>query len=128
MKATYKLINPHVVNNAVEAVRNAPAGHIVTISEPTRTLEQNSKLWPMLADIQRQVPSMARYSADDIKARFLHALGMEMRWLPELEGSGVFPVGMRSSTLTKTQFAALVELLYKFGAENQVKWSERPAD
>jgi hypothetical protein len=47
-----------------------------------------------------------------------------LRFLPELEGQGMFPVGLRSSTLTVEQFSGLVELIYAFGAKHNVRWSE----
>jgi hypothetical protein len=102
-------------------------GRVLEIREPTRTDDQNRKLWPMLDDIRRQVPGMEEYSRDDIKLRFLNALGAEMRFLPALEGNGLFPVGLRSSTLTKEQFSGLIELLYEYGARNGVIWSD-PAE
>lgn len=105
----------------------APEGYVCKIVQPTRTDEQNRKLWPMLADIQRQVPEMAEYSADDIKLRFLNALGVEMRFLPALEGAGSFPIGLRSSTLTVEQFSGLLELLYAFGAKHGVVWTDPEA-
>ncbi len=102
----------------------APDGWFVSISEPTRTLDQNAKLHPMLEDIRRQVPGMNAFSRDDMKLRFLNALGSEGRFLPVLEGEGVFPVGQRSSLLSKSQFSDLIELLYEYGARNGVRWSE----
>lgn len=112
---------------AKRLIDEAPAGDVIRLGKETRSQEQNRKLWPMLTDLQRQVPSMTTFSADDIKLRFLNALGVEMRFLPALENEGVFPVGLRSSTLTKAQFAGLIELLYKYGAEHGVRWSE-PAE
>jgi NinB protein len=41
----------------------------------------------------------------------MNALGQEARFLPELDGGGMFPVGRRSSKLTVKQFAALIELI-----------------
>lgn len=35
--------------NAVRAVQAAPAGFVVQIGEPNRTLEQNAAQWPYLA-------------------------------------------------------------------------------
>ena len=109
---------------AKQMIDAAPAGYVVKIAAETRRDAQNRKLWPMLADIQRQVPGMAEFSAEDIKHRFLNALGTEMRFLPALEGQGVFPVGMRSSTLTVEQFSGLIELIHAFGAKHNVRWSE----
>jgi hypothetical protein len=100
----------------------------MVLSKPTRSLRQNAKLHPMLQDIQRQVEGFERFTLDDIKLRFLNALGTEMRFLPELEGQGMFPVGLRSSTLTVEQFSGLVELLYAFGAKHGVRWSEPRQD
>ncbi len=105
-------------------IASAPEGFVVKISEPTRTDEQNKKLWPMIADIQRQVPDMAPYSANDAKLRFMDALGTELRFLPKLEGQGMFPVGASSRALTVDQFSLLLELLYKYGAENGVVWTD----
>jgi hypothetical protein len=105
-------------------IDSAPEGWVVKIAEPTRSDEQNRKLWPTIQEIQRQVPEMAPYSAEDIKLRFLNALGTEMRFLPVLEGQGSFPVGYRSSTLTVEQFSLLIELLHKYGAEHGVTFKE----
>jgi hypothetical protein len=52
-------------------------------------------------------------------------LGQEMRFLPELEGAGMFPVGQRSSTLSKSQFTGLIELLFAYGAKHGVRWSDK---
>jgi hypothetical protein len=109
---------------AVRWIAKAPDDYCVRFGKTTRTDKQNRKLWPMLQDIQQQVPGMATYSTEDIKNRFMNALGVEMRFLPVLEGEGSFPVGMKSSTLTKAQFAGLLELLYAFGAKHEVKWTD----
>lgn len=102
----------------------APEGWVMKLGAETRRDAQNRKLWPMLADIQRQVPGFEGFALDDIKLRFLNALGVEMRFLPSLEGEGMFPVGLRSSTLTVQQFAGLINLLYEFGGRKGVRWSE----
>lgn len=109
---------------AKRCIDEAPAGWVAKIGAETRRDAQNRKLWPMLQDLQRQVPEMAGYALDDIKLRFLNALGTELRFLPELEGQGMFPVGLRSSTLTVQQFSGLVELIYAFGAKHGVVWSD----
>lgn len=112
---------------AKRLVDTAEDGDIVQIAKPTRTLDQNAKLWPMLEDLQSQVPEMEMFSTEEIKARFLNALGVEMRFLPTLEGQGMFPVGVRSSTLTKEQFSGLIELMYAYGAKHDVRWTN-PAE
>jgi hypothetical protein len=118
-----RLVGPRQREHAKRLIDLAADGDVVRIGKETRSEEQNRKLWPMIEDLRRQVPGMGERTRDDIKLQFLNALGVEMRFLPTLEGEGVFPVGLRSSTLTKAQFSGLIELLYKYGAENGVVWS-----
>lgn len=124
---TITLRGPSQRDFAHRVIEQAPDGYVVKVAAETRRDAQNRKLWPMLTDLQHQVEELATYSADDIKLRFLHALGAEMRFLPALEGQGMFPIGLRSSTLTVDQFSALVELLYAYGARHGVRWSD-PAE
>jgi hypothetical protein len=122
---TIRLIGPSQRAYAHTLIDEVPDGYVCKIGEETRRDAQNRKLWPMLGDIKRQVPAMATFTPDQIKLRFLDAMGEEMAYLPKLEGGGFFPVGLKSSTLTVAQFSLLVELLYKFGAEHGVRWSEK---
>jgi hypothetical protein len=128
MAKTIWLVGHSQREYAKSMINVAPKGYVVKIHEPTRTDAQNRKLWPMIDDLRRQVPELATFSAEDMKLRFLHALGVELRFLPALEGAGAFPVGARSSTLTKTQFAALIELIYALGGKYGVQWSARSLD
>lgn len=119
-----RLVGDSQRDYAVRLIRESNDGDVMRLGAETRSDEQNRKLWPMLTDIQRQVPGMETYAANDIKLRFLNALGVEMRFLPALEDEGMFPVGLRSSTLTKAQFSGLIELIYAYGAKHGVEWSE----
>lgn len=119
-----RLVGPRQRDYAKQLIDEAAEDDVMRLGKETRTEEQNRKLHAMLRDIQRQVPSMATFNLDDMRLRFLNALGVEMRFLPALEGEGIFPVGLRSSTLTKAQFSALVELVFEFGARNGVRWSD----
>jgi hypothetical protein len=105
-------------------IDSAPEGYVVKITAPTRTDEQNKALWGRIKDLREQVPGMAEFTPDDVKNRFMHALGCEMRFLPELDGAGMFPVGFRSSLLTVEQFGALLTLMDEFGARHGVQFQE----
>ena len=119
-----RLIGPMQRSYAHQCIEEAADGEVVRIGAETRSEEQNRKMWPMLSDIRDQVEWLGEYTTEDIKLMFLNRLGVELRFLPTLERQGMFPVGLRSSTLTKEQFSGLIELLYQFGAENDVRWSE----
>ena len=122
---TVHLVGDSQRQHAKNLIDLAPMGYVVKIGEPTRSDAQNRLMWPLIGDLRKQVPDLGRFSADDTKCRFMHALGMEMRFLPELEGAGMFPVSMRSSLLTKSQFTGLIELIFEYGARRGIQWSHR---
>jgi hypothetical protein len=45
--------------------------------------------------------------------------------VPNIEGTGFVVLGMSTSKMTKKVFCDLIELIYAFGSENGVKWSEK---
>lgn len=103
---------------------SAPADYICTIQEATRSLDQNSKLWPMLGDIAAQVEWYGRkLTADDWKNVFTASL-KKMDVVPNLEGTGFVALGQSTSKMGKREFADLITLIYAFGNERGVIWSE----
>jgi hypothetical protein len=107
-------------------IERAPTNAVVNIAEEKRTSEQNDKLWAMLSDISRAKPLGRRHTPDDWKAIAMNACGWECQFCEGLDGRP-FPLGFRSSRLTKKQMATLIEWLYAFGSEHGVLWSE-PVD
>ena len=47
-KQTYRLAHDTARLLAVRAVQTAPEGYVITVSEPTRSLEANAAQWPYL--------------------------------------------------------------------------------
>lgn len=107
---------------AVQGVRNAPDGYVLELREAKRSDPQNAALWGLLHQIQRQRPKHngVPMSPDLWKAVFLDALGTEMRLMPKLDGGGFFPMGHRSSTLTKGEFTNLIEFILAWCAQEGV--------
>lgn len=124
MSETIRLVGDRQRQYAIERINAAPVGHIIKIAEETRRDAQNRKLHAMCADIQRADTPISHHSIENIKLIFMNELRSEARFLPSLDMSGMFPVGQRTSLLSVKQFAALVDLLYKYGAERGVIWSE----
>lgn len=52
-KQTFVLISDRVRFNALNAIRAAPDNHVVTVSPPKRSLDQNAKLHAICADIAK---------------------------------------------------------------------------
>lgn len=127
MSRTIRLVGTRQREWAKQCIDQAPDGFVVKIAEETRSDRQNRRLHAMLGDLRKQVPEFMPYSIEDMKARFMDALGAEMRYLPKLEGVGLFPVAQRTSTLSVSQFSALIELLFIAGAKHGVVWTD-PAE
>ena len=109
---------------ACRYVNDAPDGYIVTIAEPTRTLEQNSKLWPMLAELAEQTDWHGNKLNPEEWKDLLSAGLVQSKAVPNLTGNGFVILGQRTSKLSKSQFAALIELICAFGTERGVVFSD----
>lgn len=106
---------------AVHAVQSAPDGFVVTIKEPTRTLDQNALLWPLLTEVSRQVDWYGqKLTEDEWKDVFTAGL-RKQKAVPGIDG-GFVMVGSKTSRMNKREFSDLVELIYAFGAQHGVKF------
>lgn len=126
-KQYFRLVNERVRDNAMRAIAAAPEGYAVEIKPPTRSVEQNARLWAMLTDVSEQVVWYGRrLSPDDWKDLFSASL-RNTRVVPTIDGDGFVPLGMRTSTMTKREFGALLELIEAFGAERDIVFHEPQA-
>jgi hypothetical protein len=97
----------------------------VDLKEPKRTPAQNDRMWAMLTDIAGQAMlGGKRFTTDQWKVIFLHALGQEIQLLPSLDGQSFVPWGQSSSDLSVAEMTGLIELMFKFGAEHGVQFQD----
>jgi hypothetical protein len=123
MKRTFILAHDLARVNAAKFCMDAPEGWIVTIGEPTRTLEQNALLWPLLQRLADQVVwHGAKLSKEDWKDMLTASL-RKQRAAPGIDG-GFVVFGERTKTYSKAQFSELLELIYAFGAQHGVTFEE----
>lgn len=101
----------------------APQDAVVKIAAAGRTLSQNDRLWAMLSDVSRAKPEGRKHTPEVWKALFMSACGHAVQFENGLDGTP-FPVGFRSSRLTKAQMSDLIEFISAYGAEHGVAWSE----
>jgi hypothetical protein len=126
-KALFVLVHAEARRRALQAVSSAPVGYVVILREATRTLEQNAKLWAMLRDIASQVPwevdgEIIKIDDEAWKDIFTVALRGHQRVARGLHG-GLVSLGLSTSKMNKREFSDLIELIYAFGAEHEVRWS-----
>lgn len=108
-------------------IDRAPPGYVMTLAEPKRTLDQNDLLWSCLTDISIAKPMGRRMIPEEWKCVFMAAAGWECQFVEGLDGRP-FPMGFRSSKLTKKQMSDLLDFILAWGAENGIRWThEREA-
>ena len=125
MTQTIRLVGAYQRQRAKELIDKAPDGHVVKVSEPTRTGEQNDRMWAMISDVSRAKPEGRTHVPEVWKAIFMQACGHAVAFETGLNGQP-FPIGFRSSRLTKSQMSDLIECIYEYGARHGVRWTELP--
>jgi hypothetical protein len=108
---------------ARQLVDRAPMGAVVNIQAARRSNEQSAKMWAMISDISRAKPEGRTHSPDVWKSLFMSACGHAVQFENGLNGQP-FPVGFRSSRLTKEQMGDLIECITEYGARHGVAWSK----
>ena len=122
MKQIFRIVHAEARINAVNAVKSAPQGFIVEIKELTRNLEQNAALWAALMDISRQVIWYGeRLTENEWKDVFTASL-KKQRVVPGIDG-GFVVCGQKTSRMSKAEFSELLDLIYAFGAEHNVRFN-----
>ena len=120
-RATIILNSPTERQRAATWAMNAPAGTRVEFKASKRSLPQNARMWAMLSDIADQLAWHGKkLKTEDWKLVFLDALTQELRFVPNIDGTGFVNLGRSSSSLTKDEMSGMIELMLKFGAEHGV--------
>jgi hypothetical protein len=123
-KQTFILAHDMARQRAVEAVRNAPAGHAVSIGEPSRSLDQNAAQWPILEAFSEQLQwpvngKLTTLTKEEWKDILTAAFRKETRVAMGLDG-GFVMLGQRTSKFGKREFSDWLEFLHATAAERGV--------
>lgn len=107
---------------------DAPLEILIHPHEPERTLDQNARMWAMLADLSDQVEwpvngRMGLLAKEDWKDVLTAALEHDQRIAQGIEGGFVI-LGRRTSRMNKRRMSDLIELIRHFGDSRGVQWSE----
>lgn len=130
------LVHEVARRNAIEAVRAAEQGMVVTIRKPNRTLDQNAKFHALCDDIAKARPEYAgiRMDADDWKALLVlsHAKatkgeGGKLRLVPDLEGEGYIQLRESTARMPVARSSSLIEYALAWATKQGIPLNE-PVD
>ena len=121
----FRLVHAIARQRALEAVKNAPDGYIVTVRGPTRNLEQNAALHALLQEIAETRQWAGQLlDVEDWKrlltAAWMRATGRGIRLVPALDGQGFDALYQRTSTLTKAEMSELIDYIQAWRASDDV--------
>lgn len=124
MKRTFIMAHETARRNAIQAVQDAPEGWAVTVSEPTRTLEQNAAQWPYLTGFAQQkqlcINGVMQWVADeDWKDVLTGCWQGEMR-MAVFDGK-VIMLPQRTRKMGKSVFSTWMEFLVAMAAQSGVE-------
>ena len=118
------LNSPRVRDNAINAVRTADDGVVVTVAKPKRSEAQNRLLWQALTDVANQVEWYGQYLPNtDWKDIFTASL-RKSKVVPGIDYGTFVVTGLHTSAMTKGELSTLMDLIFAFGAEKGVVFSD----
>jgi len=123
VKRTFVLTHQEARNRAVEAIREADQGYVVTIGEQRRSGSQNALMWALLHDLSDQVAWHGQKLTPENWKDMCTAALKRQQVVPGIDG-GFVVLGTSTRKMTKPEMAELIDFIYAFGAEHGVKFEE----
>lgn len=123
-KRTYGLVHQEARRRAAQDCMTAPEGYVATVSEPTRTLDQNAAQWPILDAFSKQKQLMVNgkmewVSDEEWKDVLTAAFNEELNRVAHWKGRMIL-LGQRTSKFGKGRFSEWLEWLHAAAVEEGV--------
>jgi hypothetical protein len=83
----------------------------------------------MITDVSRQYrPNGRRFTVEQLKDMFMamycEETGREVQWLPALHRAGMIAANQSTSRLSVKEAIEFIEMVFAWGAENGIAWSD----
>ena len=135
MKQQFCLINDNVKRNVVSFIESLPVDRRSPVSiearEESHTDKQNRLMWPLLKDLSDQVSwygeKLEQAEWKDLITVLVSQMQnpeREQKSAPGINGGRVY-FGVRTSQSSKRYMVEVIEAIYWFGTERNVKFSEK---
>jgi hypothetical protein len=124
-RAIITIRTDHDRERAKHWIDGAPMEMRIEFKAAKRTLPQNDLMWGLLTDVASQIKHADRkYTTEQWKILFMHALGREVQFIPALDNSTFIPLGASSSDLSKAEMSELIDFIYAWGAQHSVNFHD----
>jgi hypothetical protein len=128
-KRIFFMAHQQARRGAAQAVAEAPNGWKVTVEPPKRNLDQNALLWVLLTAFAEQLEwpvngRMERLSPDEWKDILSAAYRQESQRVASGLNGGMVMLGIRTSHMSRREFAEFIEFIYSVAADRGVHLDE----
>jgi hypothetical protein len=124
MKLT--LINEQIRRRALDILATLPLEPrqeiIIRPAKSKRSLAQNAKMWPLLQDVSDQVEWYGNKLTPDEWKDVFTAAYKRQKTVPGIDG-GFVVIGAHTSKMSVSELSDIIEIIYAFGSERNVRWS-----
>lgn len=121
-RQTFVLAHTLARKRALAAVASAADGYHVMVRPPTRSLDQNSRMWVMLTEVSRQVDWYGRKLTPEAWKCVFSASLKKQDVVPGLHGDFVV-IGQSTSQMTIPEMSDMMEVIAAFGADRGVDFN-----
>jgi hypothetical protein len=103
---------------------------VLTLTEESKTREQEQKYHAMIGEIAKQAQHLgAAWDADDWKRLLVQKFCKDYaliggRIIPNLDGDGIVQLDFQTRKFTKEQGSQFIEWLHAWGAEHEIVFKE----
>lgn len=105
--------------------KGLPSGPVeIIVTRPRRNTRQNALLWALLNEVSWKVEWYGQKLSPEDWKNVCTASLTKQKAVPGIDG-GVVMIGRSTSKMTKGEFSELLEVLYAFGADKGVTFSDR---
>ena len=123
-KRTFTLAHDVARQRAIQAVRDAPAGFVVTVQEPNRSSLQNAFYWAVLGEISEQVEPGGKHFGPDTWHEYFKGQYLDPEVL-ELPGGRYKFVEPTTTKLGRGAFSDYIEQILSWAAEQGVMFCDK---
>lgn len=123
MKRIFVMAHDVARQGAKRAIDELPAGWIVKMMPPTRSLEQNAKLHAEIQEIAETIKWAGEYRDTEtwkrlLTSAWLRCRGEPLEMIPALDGHGFDVLYQRTSELNVKEMIELIEYVQAWRAEH----------
>lgn len=128
----FKLVHAEARAGALQCVKEAPPGFVVTVAEPTRSLDANAAMWVYLQAFSEQLEwpvngQMTRLEPEEFKQILSAAFRQENVRLAQGLDGGMVMLGARTSKFSVREMSEFIEFLAATAAARGVEIDQREA-